>query len=363
MPAYLGGRDEGQIREAREAVEVAERIGDPALQAYALFHLRGAQWLPDNPEDRLALSEEMLRLALEAGDLTREFEARAWRASDLLDLARIPDFSDELDEMKRVAEITREAAHEWYASAWRAGLSIAKGDFAVGEPAIVAALQLGQHATAEAVPQFGAQLNTLRVHQGRGTETAPLMKQAWEQSPNQVAYLAAVARDLVEMGQHDDARPYLDVLLTVDWGEVPRDFLWIGTFHLAGRSAALTNDRELASRVYDVMLSCQHLMVTYAAGCSEGPVALTLAVLAAVLGSHDAARGHFQDALSINEINGLRPTLALAQKDYARFLLNADAPGDRSLAIELLRAALATARELGMAKVEQDAEALLASIN
>ncbi len=362
MPAYLGGRDEGQIRQAREAVEIASRMGDASLQAYALFHFRGAVWLPDNPEERLAISDEMLRLAREAGDLVREFEARAWRASDLLDLARVPEFSAELDEMKRVSEITREPAHLWYAAAWRAGLTLAQGDFVNGERDMMAALQIGQQATAEAVPQFGAQLITLRIWQGRGLETAPLMKQAWEQSPNQTAYLAAVARDLLEVGHPDDATPYLERLAAVDWHKVPRDFLWLGTFHLAARAAALAQDRALAAKLYDLMKPCQHLLATYAAGMTEGSAAHTLAGLAAVLGSHVSARIHFEDALAIMESNGLRPALATAQCDYAQFLLSAGEPHERERALELLREALATAQELGMPKVAQDAEGLLASL-
>lgn len=363
MPAYLGGRDEGQIRQAREAVEIAARLGDPGLQAYALFHLRGAQWLPDNPEDRLALSEEMLRLALEAGDLVREFEARSCRATDLLDLARVPAFSDELDEMKRIAEITREPAHLWYAAAWRVGLRLNQGDFVNGERDMMAALQMGQQATAEAVPQFGAQLNSLRILQGRALETAPLMKQAWEQSPNQTAYLAALARNLVEMGKLDEASPYLERLSAVEWAQVPRDALWLGSFHLAARVAGLTNDHALAPKLYDRMMPCQHLIVTYAAGDCEGAVALTLAGLARVLRLDDAARRHFEDALTINNMNGLRPWLAIAQYDYAQFLLSAGGPGDRSRARELLHEALDTAQELGMPKVAQDAESLLASLS
>jgi sugar phosphate isomerase/epimerase len=57
----------------------------------------------------------------------------------------------------------------------------------------------------------------------------------------------------------------------------------------------------------------------------------------------------------------LRPTLAVARHDYAQFLLASGEPDERARALELLREARDTARELGMPKVAQDAESLLAS--
>ena len=62
----------------------------------------------------------------------------------------------------------------------------------------------------------------------------------------------------------------------------------------------------------------------------------------------------------MNERLGARPWLARTQLDYARMLLRRDAAGDGERARGLLEAALATAREIGMAKVAADCESLLA---
>jgi hypothetical protein len=50
----------------------------------------------------------------------------------------------------------------------------------------------------------------------------------------------------------------------------------------------------------------------------------------------------------MNTRMGARPWLAHTQDDYARMLLARAGPGDRERAQELLDAALATYRELGM---------------
>lgn len=75
--------------------------------------------------------------------------------------------------------------------------------------------------------------------------------------------------------------------------------------------------------------------------------------MAATTERWDDAAHHFEDALEINERIGARPWLAQTQHDYAQMLLARDAPGDNKKAQLLLSQALATYRELGMARASQ----------
>jgi len=50
---------------------------------------------------------------------------------------------------------------------------------------------------------------------------------------------------------------------------------------------------------------------------------------------------------------GARPWLAHTQYQYATMLLTRDQPSDRDKAVELLKAALATVRDLGMRALEE----------
>jgi tetratricopeptide (TPR) repeat protein len=92
-------------------------------------------------------------------------------------------------------------------------------------------------------------------------------------------------------------------------------------------------------------------------GCSSR----YLGLLTATLGRLDDAERHFEDALAMNTRMGARPWVARTQLDYARMLRKRDAAGDAARARELLQQALATAQEIGMAKVAADCEALLAT--
>ena len=64
-------------------------------------------------------------------------------------------------------------------------------------------------------------------------------------------------------------------------------------------------------------------------------------------------------ALGMNERMGAHPWVAHTEHDYARVLLARGAEGDETKVVELLGAALATARELGMEPLAGTVPALL----
>ncbi len=83
-----------------------------------------------------------------------------------------------------------------------------------------------------------------------------------------------------------------------------------------------------------------------------GSASRILGGLAATFGELDRAARHFEDALVHHVAWAARPWTAHTQHEYARVLLARDEPGDRATARELLDAATATARELGMTVLE-----------
>lgn len=78
-----------------------------------------------------------------------------------------------------------------------------------------------------------------------------------------------------------------------------------------------------------------------------------LGILASTMTSWDDAQAHFEDALEANARMGARPWLAHTQDDHAHMLLARDAPGDSQRAELLLAEAVATYRELGMARADR----------
>jgi hypothetical protein len=86
-----------------------------------------------------------------------------------------------------------------------------------------------------------------------------------------------------------------------------------------------------------------------------GPIDLRLGRLAALLGRDDLAIGHLRDTVEITERMGARAYQAEARYALALVLARGGGDGDRELAVAELERALAIARELGMAKLVEDA--------
>jgi tetratricopeptide (TPR) repeat protein len=113
-------------------------------------------------------------------------------------------------------------------------------------------------------------------------------------------------------------------------------------------------DRTRAVNLYQLLLpyAGRNLVIGTAAAC-YGALSRYLGALATTLKRWDEAVQHFEDALAMNARMEARPWLAHTQYQYATMLLARDQAGDSEKARELLKAALLTARELGMRALEE----------
>jgi len=93
-----------------------------------------------------------------------------------------------------------------------------------------------------------------------------------------------------------------------------------------------------------------------------GAASRSLGILAATMSRWDDAGGHFERALEMNAAMGARPSVAHTQHDYAQMLIQRGHAGDAEHARELLTAAAATYRELGMEPWAQRADSELADV-
>ena len=163
----------------------------------------------------------------------------------------------------------------------------------------------------------------------------------------------------VERGDTDACRRRIEALLPEGMEGHPHPIEEIALGWLAEVCAWL-GDAQRGCALYDLLLPYADRVITSdGAYFVLGSGSRFLGLLAAALDRADAAERHFEDALAMHTRLGAPPWVARTQLDYARMLRKRDTPGDRERARELLEAALATAREIGMAKVAADCEALL----
>lgn len=83
-----------------------------------------------------------------------------------------------------------------------------------------------------------------------------------------------------------------------------------------------------------------------------------LGLLAATLGRLDDATRHFEAALRLQAASRAHAWTVITARDYARLLVERQAPGDTERAREIVDVALVIARPAGMATFAEQLEAL-----
>jgi tetratricopeptide (TPR) repeat protein len=133
------------------------------------------------------------------------------------------------------------------------------------------------------------------------------------------------------------------------------------TMQIAAQVSAHLRDTQTAAALRELLLPYSGQIVGIPVS-PLGSVAHYLGLLAATLGRFEDAEQHFAAADATNQRIGAPAWLARTRLEWARMLLARGGTGDMERARELLRQALSTARELGLARVEQRAAALLGGV-
>lgn len=257
----------------------------------------------------------------------------------------------------------------WWSTVCVAMRALMRGDLVEAEPQIFSAAAVGQRTASIESETGGAedvawtlaqQIFMLRFEQGRIGEIESAICSAVEQNPDVVAWRAVLALAYVSMDRLDDARDEFDVVvrhLGDPWLNPPAD---VTTRVLASDVCSALNDAPAAAALYDQILPYQRTIIDVGWRVSLGSADRALGLLAATTGRHDEAQRHFEEALAMNDRMSARPWLAFTQLNYGEMLLRRGSAGDLDRALNLLAKALATAEELGMARLQIDAERALA---
>jgi class 3 adenylate cyclase/tetratricopeptide (TPR) repeat protein len=365
--SLMGRRSADVEGAAREAVAMAQRLGDPNVTAEALNYLCQALLGPASDAERRALAEEMMRQA----ELAENMRLQA-SACDLLFIAALSQgdmlAARQAHELAaRLAEETKIGWAIWASLARTATLLLGDGRLTESEAAASEALSVGQAINnATSTIAFGAQLFAVRWCQGRLGEIEGIIETLAAQSPNVVLYQAALALIYSDTGESSKAKGVVDAVLMKGADAIPEDVLWRPSIFGFTEVCARLRHREASAALYEISTRHSSGVVTVGNSFWVGAMSRSLGQLAAVIERWDDAQGHFQAALDLNEKIGHRPALAFTRLNYGDMLLrrastSSARPDDTERGRVLLEQALQAGREIGMAKVVQDAESLLAS--
>jgi DNA-binding SARP family transcriptional activator len=334
---------------AAQALEMARRIAEPSTLAYALLGYIGSQHSPDFTPDQVELTEELVGVALQAGDLERALEGYDNHFEASIELGDVAAAHTDLKAMSNLAEQLRQPAQRWLVAVLRALLALLEGRFDEAEHLIAETRSLGERAQNwNATVTYGLQLYVLRREQERLEEVERLVRRAATDFPTYPIWRCVLTNMLAELGATDAARSELESLSVDGFSGIPFDEEWDVSLSFLSETVARLVDQDRAATLHELLLPYADRVAISYPEISLGSVSRFLGILATTTCDyHDAAR-HFEDALVMNERIGARPWLARTQDDYARMLLSRGDPGDVEKARGLLDSARAAYRELGM---------------
>lgn len=346
---------------SRQGVAMARRVGDVPTLRVVLQQWHHLNHDPDLLGERLAVADELVRLALDADDREGAQLARQWRSDDLFTTGDVAATSTELEVAIREARELRLPFLIWGTTFRRATVALLQGRLEdaerLGREAL-AAQERSEVADVEGV--FAYQLWGLRREQGRVEEMITVARRRLESVSKWTPALrrAQLALALAELGNSDQAQQEIaavvgELLDHGRWGRLCGPALVADVSWLVGAAQWAEETYRCISRWPN-----RHVVVGTTA-CSLGASDRYLGQLATLLGRLDHAEAHFQEAHRIHEELGAPGWLAHGRIDHARLLVARRRSGDLARARVLVAAARETYRALGMTAHDDRAAGLL----
>ncbi len=346
----------------REAVAIARRLGDPMTLFRALCAILPGRWFSDRLALRIEVAREALELVQRAGHPEWAVPyLSGWHTGDLMELGDTVAATATARYHLATGETRREPFNEAVALAALAMIATHEGRFTDAETLAADALRRGQRFDrANAAGIFGVQMFTLRRHQGRLGELAPVLDRLLDSASHDAIWRPGLAILYCDLGAREPARALFENLCVGGFAAIANDAIRIASIAYLAEVCAWLGDKDRASTLFTFLLPYTGRNIVFGAHtASFGAADRPLGMLAATLERWDVAQHHFERAIATDERTGGRPWLARSRFEFATMLLRrASSDDDAARARTLLDAALDDARTLGLRGLEASVLAL-----
>jgi class 3 adenylate cyclase len=311
---------------ADRALALARTAGDTRILPYVLRDHFHAVWSADTLGARRQTAEEMARLVGRVDDPL----ARIWALDRGIHVAAE---AGELSRARELAALLLALTEElgqpglrWHATCYAAGLAQVRGDLEEADRLAESAFALGTQAgEPDAVVVYFAQICTLRAEEGRTEGIIEMLEQAAADSPGIPAFEAGLATILCDAGRSEEAAPRLERAAADRFASVLRNQAYSTALATWARTAADVRSAAAAAPLYDLIEPWRGLMV-WNGSTGYGAAESYLGMLAATLGDHARADGHFAAASEVHEREGVMGWEARNLCYWARSLFDAGTP-------------------------------------
>jgi DNA-binding SARP family transcriptional activator/tetratricopeptide (TPR) repeat protein len=341
---------------AEEAVAIARSTGDDAIIVRVLNGIAFPLSLPHLLDQSLARSGDALEVAERVGDPVQLFWAAHNRAGHALR-------AGDIDEMKRCYDISWSIAERldqpmmnWQSGMMRAMCAQLAGDTDDAERWATEALRIGlDSGQPDATVNHGAQLGQLMAQRGRARELVPLIEQLAAEVPESTEVItSARAAIYASVGRLEDAHQLLEESAAADFELLPDPGTWLTSMVSYAEVCVACRDTTIAATLFDRLEPFSDQVPTMFISAFP-PVSHYLGDLATVLGRYDQADTYFARAAQFNQRAGAKFVGATTDLAWGKMLAQRGAPGDLERARHLLTAAHAAAVAHGYAGIERAA--------
>jgi DNA-binding SARP family transcriptional activator len=363
-PLRERAEDAGRRRSlGKQALEMGRRIGEPATLAYALHGYITSHLTPEFTVEQVETANELVRVALEAGDLERALEGYDLHLTASVELGEVTAARADLDAMTALADELHQPAQRWVVAVYQALFALLEGRFDEAETLIAETRTLGERSQSwNAVVTYGLQHYVLLREHRRLGEIEDLVRQAAATYPTYPIWRCVHADMLAELGSTAEARIELETVAAEDFAGIPFDEEWEVSLCFLAETASRLEEKDQAAALYRLLLPYADRVAISYPEISLGPISRVLGILASSTANWSDAEQHFEAALETSERIGARPFLAHTREGYARMLLERGKPIDAARAHDLCARARDGYRQLGLNARSATASALLASI-
>jgi DNA-binding SARP family transcriptional activator/tetratricopeptide (TPR) repeat protein len=303
-----------------DAVTTARGAGDASALAAALGARHVALWRPDRADERLAVADEMIAVAIDARDRHAELQARNWRVSDLFEVGDRAGWREEVARHARLADELRLPAFRWYTPLWGAVEATLAGRYDEAERLIGDAEAAGTRAGDRNADLFPLMVRFCGQLEREAFAEVPLdfVEDKIANSPAGPAYLGSYAWILAGLGETARARRELDAAMAHPHAF---DANWLSVQAECAAASILLDEPTYAATLYERLAPYAGRPVTAGRGVSSlGAADRALGGLAALLGRRRDAIGHLEDAIRVNDALGCTVWREHAQCQLTRIL-------------------------------------------
>jgi DNA-binding winged helix-turn-helix (wHTH) protein/tetratricopeptide (TPR) repeat protein len=336
-----------------EALALARESGDPVALQDALSARYWACLGPDRVAERRAVGEEMIAIGERNRDPFLAFTGHEALFCVHLLCGDAAAADRALAACASLADRLQYRFVVFQARFFEGARAACAGDFAAAERILDDALERGRGRVAYAQVIHDAHLLWLRLqrgdHSGLGESRALLESISGIWDGGGLVTRAALALISCMEGRRDDARRALDEITAGGLASLERDEHFLLTTAVLSDVITELGDRERAAELYELLLPYAHLLSFHdLLRTFAGSVSGELGELASLLGRHDAAIAHYEEALRREGAAGARSAEVSSRIGLARSLRARGAPGDAKRADALLREAARDAAPLGV---------------